>query len=75
MRFVVRDDNVQLLFWGSIIIPLGRRTVLFMGVYRQLSTEQLWGRNREERWYQTDSDVQMLGRTLFITIVNTLTRP
>lgn len=68
------DDNTQLLSWGSIRIPKEGEKVSSLDTYRQMSTENLWRRYRDEdRNYDSDGKL-ILGRTLFISVVNTLDR-
>lgn len=76
LRFLFREDNCQLLEWGSISIPKDGQMVPFPGMYQKISSEHLWRRYSAEHRH-CDGEGETVGshHTRFITVVDTLTRP
>lgn len=75
LRFLIREKNAQLLSWGLIRVRFIGGFVIFLGMLRRTSSEQLWWRSKAEYRSCSGSGDRLLGRTVFIRIFNTFTRP
>lgn len=72
--FVFREENTQLLSWGSIRVPLNGDFVIFPGILRRTSSEQLWRRYKAQCRSGSGSGDRLLGRTVFTKIFHTFIR-